>query len=83
MKKYLKELEISGIAMMFIGIIMGRLLGSDICTLIIIIGMLLWVFTVVYKAFHWQEFRRDNILNIIIMLGAIIAIFITFTTLAK
>ena len=41
MKKYLKELEISGIAMMFIGIIMGRLLGSDICTLIIIIGMLL------------------------------------------
>jgi hypothetical protein len=45
--------------------------------------MLLWVFTVVYKAFHWQEFRRDNILNIIIMLGAIIAIFITFTTFAK
>jgi len=77
MKKYLKELEIAGIILLFIGVILGHTVGMATGACAVAIGLLLWVTTVVIKAFNWNEFRRDNIVNIFVMLGAIILIFIS------
>jgi uncharacterized membrane protein len=79
MKKYLKEIETSGIVLLFLGVILGRMANMELGAMISVVGLLLWVLTVVVKAFNWQQYRRDNILNIIIMLGAIVAIFFTLT----
>jgi hypothetical protein len=81
MKKYLKEIETSGIVLLFLGVILGRMANMELGAMISVVGLLLWVLTVVVKAFNWQQYRRDNILNIIIMLGAIVAIFFTLTLL--
>lgn len=77
MKKYLKEMEIAGIILLFIGVILGHTVGMATGACAVAIGLLLWVATVVIKAFNWNEFRRDNIVNIFVMLGAIILIFIS------
>ena len=77
MKKYLKEMEIAGIILLFIGVILGHTVGMATGACAVAIGLLLWVTTVVIKAFNWNEFRRDNIVNIFVMLGAIILIFIS------
>ena len=81
MKKYLKEIETSGIVLLFLGVILGRMANMELGAIISVVGLLLWVLTVIVKAFNWQQYRRDNILNIIIMLGAIVAIFFTLTLL--
>jgi hypothetical protein len=81
MKKYLKEIETSGIVLLFLGVILGRMANMELGAMISVVGLLLWVLTVIVKAFNWQQYRRDNILNIIIMLGAIVAIFFTLTLL--
>ena len=72
MKKYLKELELSGVILMFIGCIMHRLWSLPVGIWACSIGMLLWLLVVIYKAFHWKEYQRENRMNIIIMLGVII-----------
>ncbi len=71
MKNYLKELEISGVILMFIGCIMHRLWSLPVGIWACSIGMLLWLLVVIYKAFHWKEYQRENRMNIIIMLGVI------------
>jgi hypothetical protein len=76
MKKYLKEIEISGVLLMFIGCISYRLFNLEAGLVAAGIGLLLFILEIVYKAFNWQEYRRDNIQNIIIMLGAIVALFL-------
>jgi len=83
MKKYLKEIETSGIIMLFLGVILGHVVNIYTGALASAIGLLLWVVTVIYKAFHWDIYRRENIVNIIIMLGAILGIFISFTIFAR
>lgn len=77
MKKYLKEMEIAGIILLFIGVILGHTVGMATGACAVAFGLLLWVTTVVIKAFNWNEYRRDNIVNIFVMLGAIILIFIS------
>lgn len=78
MKKYLKEIETAGIIMLFIGVILGHAVSMNLGAMIAVVGLLLWVVTVVIKAFNWETYRRDNIVNIIVMLGAIVALFIMF-----
>jgi len=68
MKKYLKEIKTSGIILMFIGIIMYRLMGMQVGYIACGIGIALWLVEVIYKAFHWQEYRKDNTQNIMMML---------------
>ena len=68
MKKYLKELEISGVILMFIGCIMHRFLSLTTGFWACSIGILLWLLVVIYKAFHWKEYQRDNRMNIVVML---------------
>ena len=76
MKKYLKELEISGVILMFIGCIMHRLWSLPVGIWACSIGMLFWLLVVIYKAFHWKEYERENKRLIVIMLIAIVFLFI-------
>ena len=71
MKEYLKEIEISGVILMFIGCIMHRLWSLPVGIWACSIGMLFWLLVVIYKAFHWKEYQRENRMNIVIMLCVI------------
>lgn len=75
MKRFLKEIEISGILLMFIGCVMKRFMDIQAGIIACFIGILLWLIVVVYKAFHWQEYSRDNKQNIIMMLVVILLLF--------
>ncbi len=83
MKKYLNEIEIAGIVLLAAGSLIGRIANMTFGALMVGVGLLLWAYTVVVKALNWQQYRRDNIVNICIMMGAILAIFITFKFIAK
>lgn len=80
MKKYLREIEISGVILMFIGCIMHRFLhisgGVYVCSA----GLILWLVNLLYKAFNWKEYERDNKQNIIMMIAVIIMLFILIYT---
>lgn len=76
MKRYLKELELAGILMLFLGVVVGHAANMNVGAMMAAIGLLLWVLTVVVKAFNWQQYRRDNLINIFVMLGAIVMLFV-------
>lgn len=83
MKKYLNEIEIASIVLLAAGSLIGRIANMTFGALMVGVGLLLWAYTVVVKALSWQQYRRDNIVNICIMMGAILAIFISFKFIAK
>lgn len=72
MKRYLRELEISGLILVIIGIVCSWVWGTRFGMWPCVIGMLLWLITFLYKAFHWNEYARENRQNIMILLIAII-----------
>lgn len=72
MKKYLREIEISGLVLVIIGIAFSWIWGSNFGMWPCFMGLLLWLVTFLYKAFHWNEYARENRQNIMILLIAII-----------
>ena len=72
MKRYLKEIELSGIILMFIGCILSRFFEVKSALWICGCGLLIWLFQVVYKALHWKEYSRDNKQNLFMMIACII-----------
>ena len=72
MKRYLRELEVSGLILVIIGIVMSWIIGSNYGMWPCLMGMLLWLVTFLYKAFHWKEYERENRQNIMILLLAIL-----------
>ena len=75
MKKYIREIEFSGMIMMLIGCVCHRFLNLQWAIWVCIIGLALWVLQVVYKAFKWQEYQRENKQNILMMLFVIAMLF--------
>ena len=75
MKKYLREIEISGVILMLMGCIGHRFLHFRWAIWVCIIGLVLWLVQVVYKAFNWQEYAKDNKQNILMMLFVIVMLF--------
>ncbi len=82
-KKNLKQIEMTSYVLMFIGIIMRRLIGMAmggivgvVGGIVTAIGILLWVFMLIYKSMNWQEYRKDNIKYIFMMLFVIILMFV-------
>ena len=71
MKRYLRELELSGLILVIIGIVTSWIWGSNFGMWPWVVGLLLWLITFLYKAFHWKEYERENRQNIIILLIAI------------
>jgi hypothetical protein len=72
MKKYLRELEVSGLILVIIGIVSSWIWGSAFGMWPCLVGLLLWLITFLYRAFHWKEYERENKQNIMILLVAII-----------
>ena len=81
-KKYLREIELAGIILLFIGFILGHLVSLQLGAMIVVVGLLIWLFSVVYKAINWKQYQRENIVNIYVMTGAII-IFLIMLFLRK
>jgi len=83
MKKYLKEIEVSGLILTVIGLICVIIciqFGNEGATNFGLwtcgLGLVLIFSVVLYKAFHWKEYERDNKQYIVIMLIAIAYLFI-------
>ena len=70
MKKYLREIEVSGLRLVIIGIVFSWIWGSGVGMWPCSVGLLLWLATFLYRAFHWKEYERENRQNIIILLLA-------------
>lgn len=83
MKKYLREIETAGIVLLFLGVVTARAANMTLGTIMTGAGLALWLLTVIVKATDWNTYRRDNIVNICIMLGAIVSIFITYMFIIK
>ncbi len=71
MKKYLRELEVSGLILVIIGIVFSWIWGANFGMWPCLVGLLLWLITFLYKAFRWKEYERENRQNILILLIAI------------
>ena len=70
MERYLREIEISAFVLIAAGIVLAKFivgLAEWFCG----IGILLWLVTFLYKAFHWNEYERENKRNIFILLTTI------------
>lgn len=76
MKKYMKEIEVASMILMLIGSIGHRFSSWDWAIWVCIVGLVLWVAQLVYKAFHWKEYQRENKQNIVMMLIAIAILYI-------
>ena len=72
MKKYLREIEVSGLILVIIGIVCSWIWGSYFGMWPCLVGLFLWLVSFLYKAFHWNEYARENKQNIMILLIAII-----------
>lgn len=71
MKKYLRELEVSGLILVIIGIVCSWIWGATFGMWPCLVGLFLWLITFLYKAFHWGEYAHENKQNITILLIAI------------
>ena len=71
MKKYLRELEVSGLILVIIGIVFSWIWGANFGMWPCLVGLLIWLITFLYKAFRWKEYERENRQNILILLIAI------------
>ena len=72
MKKYLREFEVSGLILVIIGIVCSWIWGTEFGMWPCAIGLLCWLITFLYKAFHWKKYERENRQNIMILTIAIL-----------
>ena len=70
MKKYLREIQLSSALLCTIGVVLAWIKGYQFGMWPCGIGILLFVFVVLYKAFNWKEYERENKQNIGIILIA-------------
>ena len=71
MKRYLREIELSGLLLVIIGVISSLVWGYNFGMWPCALGLVLWLITFLYKAFRWKEYERENRQNIMILLIAI------------
>lgn len=76
MKKYLKEIETAGMILLLIGIIIALTVSYNYGAWPCGIGLLVLLFSFLYKAFNWKEYAAENKRNIIIILVAILFLLI-------
>lgn len=71
MKRYLRELEVSGLILVIIGIVCSWIWGSRFGMWPCLVGLCLWLITFLYKAFRWNKYEKENKQNIMIIIVAI------------
>ena len=76
MRKYLREIEISGVILAAIGIVCALVWGTPYGMWPCGLGLLPLLVIFLYKAFHWKEYERENKqYNMIILLTIAILFF--------
>ena len=70
MKKYLREIQLSSAILCIIGVVLAWIKGNQVGMWPCAVGVLLFLFVVIYKALNWKEYERDNKQNIGIILIA-------------
>ena len=70
MKKYFREIQLSSAILCIIGVVLAWIKGNQVGMWPCAVGVLLFIFVVIYKAFNWKEYERDNKQNIGIILIA-------------
>ena len=80
MRKYLREIEISGVILATIGIICALVWGTPYGMWPCGLGLLLLLVIFLYKAFHWKEYERENKQYIMIILLTIAILFFQMLT---
>ena len=72
MKRFIREIELSGLLLVIIGVVCSMVWGYGFGMWPCALGLLLWLITFLYKAFRWNEYARENRQNIMILIVAII-----------
>ena len=80
MRKYLREIEISGVILAAIGIICALVWGTPYGMWPCGLGLLLLLVIFLYKAFPWKEYERENKQYIMIILLTIAILFFQMLT---
>ena len=80
MRKYLREIEISGVILAAIGIVCALVGGTPYGMWPCGLGLLLLLVIFLYKAFHWKEYERENKQYIMIILLTITILFFQMLT---
>ena len=80
MRKYLREIEISGVILAAIGIVCALVWGTPYGMWPGGLGLLLLLVIFLYKAFHWKEYERENKQYIMIILLTISILFFQMLT---
>ncbi len=60
MKKYLREIEVSGLILLAIGIAISHIWSIQYGVWPCGLGLLCLLIIFLYKAFHWKEYEREN-----------------------
>ena len=68
MKKYLREIEVSGMLLLLIGVGLSLFSGVDYGAWPCGIGLLCLLLIFIYKACHWKEYERENKQYIVMIL---------------
>jgi len=76
MKKYLKSLEIAGMLLLAIGVVIALIAGYNYGAWPCGFGLTILLIPYLYKAFHWNEYERENKLYMIIIMITILLLFI-------
>ena len=72
MKKYLRYIEHTGVILMLIGCVGYRFLHWSWAIWICIVGLILFLGQVIFKAFNWKTYNKENKQNLIMMVVSII-----------
>lgn len=80
MRKYLREIEISGVILAAIGIVCALVWGTPYGMWPCGLGLLLLLVIFLYKALHWKEYERENKQYILIILLTIAILFFQMLT---
>lgn len=76
MKKYLRYMELAGVILMLIGCIGHRFLHWPWAIWLCVLGLILWLGQVVFKAFNWKAYNKENKQNLIMMVVSIIILWV-------
>ena len=80
MRKYLREIEISGVILAASGIVCALVWGTPYGMWPYGLVLLLLLVIFLYKAFHWKEYERENKQYIMIILLTIAILFFQMLT---
>ena len=75
-RKYLAYIEHTGVILMLIGCVGYRFMHWSWAIWICIVGLILFLGQVIFKAFNWKTYNKENKQNLIMMVVSIIFLWV-------